>query len=109
MIKNDILISMQKIQKGFYYHFKHNPGISLNNYAYKVIGTAKHSETEEVTVIYKPMYKNEWLGEAELMSRPIDMFLDTVEKPEYSGLRFRLIEDPEIIAKLSDIRDGLDK
>jgi len=55
------------------------------------------------------MYKNEWLGEAELMSRPIDMFMDVVDKPGYSGLRFRLIEDPEIITKLNDIRDGLDK
>ena len=100
---------MTDIKKGFYYHFKHDPSKSVNNYAYWLIGTAKNSETEEVTVIYKPMYTNEWLGEVELMSRPIDMFMDTVEKPEYSGLRFRPIEDPEIIAKLTDIRDGLDK
>lgn len=104
-----MIISMQTVQKGFYYHFKHNPEISVNNYAYKLIGVAKHSETEEITVIYKPLYKNEWLGEAELMSRPIDMFMDNVDKPEYKGPRFRLIEDPEIISKLNDIRDGLDK
>lgn len=100
---------MQKIPQGFYYHFKHNPEVSINNYAYWLVGIAKHSENEEFTVIYKPMYKNEWLGEAELMSRPIEMFTDMVEKPEYSGPRFKLIEDPEIIAKLSILRDNLDK
>ena len=100
---------MINIKKGFYYHFKHDPSKSINNYAYRLVGTAKHSETEEVTVIYKPMYRNEWLGEVELISRPIEMFMDTVEKPEYTGPRFRLIEDPEIIAKLNILRDGLDK
>lgn len=100
---------MTNIKKGFYYHFKHNPNQSINNYAYWLVGIAKHSETEEITVIYKPMYKNEWLGGVELISRPIDMFMDTVEKPEYSGPRFRLMEDPEIIARLSVLRDDLDK
>ncbi len=95
---------MQKIQKGFYYHFKHDPNLSINNYAYRLVGIAKNSETEEVTVIYKPMYKNKWLSEAELISRPIDIFMDTVNKPEYTGPRFRFIEDPEIIAKLNDMR-----
>lgn len=103
------MINTTNLKKGFYYHFKHNPNLSVNNYAYKLVGIAKHSETEEITVIYRPMYKNEWLGEAELMSRPIDMFMDTVDKPEYTGPRFRLIEDPEIISKLNDISVELEK
>lgn len=100
---------MTNIKKGFYYHFKHDPKLSINNYAYEIVAVAKHTETGEITVIYRPMYKNEWLEEAEVFSRPIEMFMDTVEKPEYTGPRFRLIEDPEIIAKLNVLRDGLDK
>ena len=98
---------MQNIKKGFYYHFKHDPSGPINNYAYEVLGTAKHSETEEITVIYKPLYKNEWLREVELMSRPISMFMDTVDKPEYKGSRFTLIEDLDIIIELIKLRDGI--
>ncbi len=97
------------IQTGFYYHFKHNPDMSVNNYAYEVIGLAKHTETEEFSVIYRPLYKNDWIGEASLFSRPIDMFTDMVEKTEYTGPRFRPVEDPDIKLKLNDIRDQMYK
>ncbi len=100
---------MQKIQKGYYYHFKHNPKGPVNNYAYKVIGISKHIETEEMLVIYKPLYKNDWLGEAEVFARSIDMFMDNISKPEYSGPRFKLIENLEIISKLNDISNQSNK
>ena len=105
-----IKIMSTNIQGRFYYHFKHNPKVSVNNYAYEVIGLAKHTETGEITVVYRPLYENEWLqGEASLFSRPLAMFIDTVNKPEYTGPRFRLIEDPDIKLKLNDIRDQMYK
>jgi hypothetical protein len=41
---------------------------------YIVIGVAKHSETEEELVIYRPDY-----GDRALWVRPLAMFMETVE------------------------------
>lgn len=54
------------VEPGRYRHYK-------GNY-YEVIGTARHSETEEPMVVYRPLY-----GEGGLWVRPEAMFLETVE------------------------------
>ncbi len=54
------------IRKGRYRHFKGN--------CYSVIDTARHSETGEWLVIYRPLY-----GEGGLWVRPLAMFEETVE------------------------------
>ena len=59
-------------QLGVYKHFKGNE--------YLVINTAKHSETEEVHVIYKTLY-----GERDLWIRPLSMFTEIIER---EGKRF---------------------
>ncbi len=41
---------------------------------YEVIGTAFQTETEELLVIYRPLYQ----GEYELFARPYDMFIEQV-------------------------------
>lgn len=41
---------------------------------YVVIGVARHSETEEELVVYRPDY-----GERGLWVRPLTMFMETVE------------------------------
>ncbi len=66
--------------KGIYHHFK-DPAKE-----YEVMGTAFNTETEELMVVYKPLYETDY----ELFVRPLAMFLETVEKPElgYSGPRF---------------------
>ncbi len=53
---------------------------------YEVIGVAKHSETEEDLVIYRPLYKDD-----SLWARPKEMFLSSVtvngmEKPRFECL-----------------------
>lgn len=41
---------------------------------YEVIGTAFQTETEELLVIYRPLYESEY----ELFARPYDMFIEQV-------------------------------
>ncbi|OUY06043.1 DUF1653 domain-containing protein [Acinetobacter populi] len=56
---------MQHIQKGLYRHYK--------GQLYQVLGVARHSETEELMVVYQCLY-----GEYQLWLRPFDMFRENV-------------------------------
>jgi len=61
---------------GRYRHYKGN--------FYEVIGVARHSETEESLVVYRPLY-----GDKRLWVRPLEMFeesveVDGVKKPRFS-------------------------
>ena len=75
---------MKTIKLGKYRHFKGGE--------YQVIGTAKHSESLEVMVIYKPLYELEE-GELETWVRPIKMFFDTKEHEGETVPRFAFIEE----------------
>ncbi len=57
-----------------YRHYKSKGG---NDYLYEVVGIARHSETGEVLVIYKPLYPSPWQEEvgAQFSARPVEMFL----------------------------------
>ena len=68
------------LKLGKYQHFK-------GNY-YQVLHLAKHSETEEVMVVYKPLY-----GEnPEIWLRPLTMFDETIERNGKTLKRFTFIE-----------------
>ena len=69
---------MSGVQTGIYRHFKGN--------LYKVTGVAIHTETSEEFVVYRALY-----GDYTLLVRPIAMFFDKVERAEYSGPRFILV------------------
>ena len=75
---------MKTIKLGKYRHFKGGE--------YQVIGTAKHSESLDIMVIYKPLYELEE-GELETWVRPIEMFFDTKELDGQEVPRFAFIED----------------
>lgn len=66
------------LSPGRYRHFKGNE--------YEVIGVAKHSETHEELVVYRPLY-----GEGGLWVRPLAMFFDRVERDGYVGPRFAFV------------------
>ncbi len=63
------------IRVGFYRHFKGMP--------YRVLGTARHSETMEELVVYQALY-----GEHGLWVRPAAMFAETVEHDGRTQPRF---------------------
>lgn len=67
------------ITPGHYRHFKGGD--------YDVLGTARHSETDEEMVLYRPRY-----GEQLLWVRPIAMWTEHVERDGYSGPRFAPVD-----------------
>lgn len=89
-------------QKGeYYYHYKHNPNLGVDNYCYEIIGIAHETETNQKVVIYKPMYKTDF----ELFSRPLQMFIQLVDVPQYDwhDSRFVKITNESILAQLQKI------
>ena len=73
-----------KIKPGIYKHFKGKE--------YKVLGVAIHSETREKFVLYLELYEP-----YDLNIRPIEMWNEEVDKPEYNykGPRFKLIKETD--------------
>ncbi len=71
------------LKRGVYQHFKDKSMI------YEVLGVGMHTETKEMYAVYRGMY-----GDFQLYIRPLDMFLEEVDKPElgYKGPRFMLIK-----------------
>ncbi len=55
---------------------------------YEVIGVARHSETLEPLVLYRPLY-----NQTGLWARPYDMFFEQVEVDGQMRLRFSLISE----------------
>ena len=77
---------MDTIRTGIYHHFKDSEKL------YRVLGTAFHTETEELMVVYQPLYEN---AIHPLVVRPLAMFLEEVDKPElnYHGPRFIFVKE----------------
>lgn len=64
---------------GIYRHYKDK--------LYQVYAVARHSETEEALVVYRPLY-----GERGLWVRPLSMFEETIEVNGKPVRRFTFIE-----------------
>jgi len=67
---------METLRPGIYRHFKGNE--------YELLMTARHSETEELMVVYRALY-----GDGGVWVRPLAMWSEHVEKDGYSGPRFK--------------------
>ena len=70
----------QALRPGRYRHFKGGE--------YRVIGVARHSETDEPLVVYTPLYDS-----SGLWVRPLSMFLETVERDGKRIARFSLVDE----------------
>ncbi|AWB67204.1 DUF1653 domain-containing protein [Saccharobesus litoralis] len=66
------------LKAGIYRHYKGN--------LYQVIDVARHSETEEYLVVYRPEY-----GDRDLWVRPLDMFTESVTKDGVTQDRFTYV------------------
>ncbi|MCP4785914.1 MAG: DUF1653 domain-containing protein [Fuerstiella sp.] len=70
------------MKQGRYRHYKGRD--------YIVIGVARHSETDEALVVYRPEY-----GERGLWVRPLEMFTETVEVNGQHVPRFQFVQTDE--------------
>lgn len=108
--------------KRFYYHYKHDSSGPINNYAYEVIGVAFHTEAgtddppkpgEEHFVIYRPLYESKvyqaskQFGVPCFDARPLEMWMEEVEKGGGLIPRFRLIINKATIRALEVIRNEM--
>ncbi len=89
------------MEKGFYYHFKHNQE-DIFDHAYEVVMVGRDTETENPVVIYRPLYKLDFIEGLDACVRPLAIFTDIVERDGKSQPRFSKITDPEIIKKLEE-------
>lgn len=102
---------MNTPEKGFYYHYKHDPAGEVNNYAYEVMGVGHHTEDDcreidKYMVVYRPMYEAFVYKNGKMFDiRPLSMFMEDVTKDGKTFSRFQKITNMEIISKLEKIRD----
>ena len=66
-------------------HFKREfvPQAS-KDYLYRILQFARHSETDELYVVYEALY-----GEGDVYIRPYDMFISEVDRVKYPDVRQR--------------------
>lgn len=91
------------LEPGYYYHYKHDPAMGFNDHAYRVLGVAWHTEDGSYNALYRPLYENDFLVDAQYCIRPLGMFLEEVEKDGITMPRFRKITDADVIAKLAQL------
>ena len=102
-------------EPGFYYHYKHNLSVGINDHAYEVVGIGFHTEDnarsgEEHFLVYRPLYEqnvfraSKELGIPCFDNRPLEMWMEEVTKDGKTFLRFQKITDPSVINKLKQIR-----
>lgn len=102
-------------EPGFYYHYKHDPLKGIQDHAYEVVGIGFHTEDtalpgEEHFLIYRPLYdQNVYKASKELNiacfdARPLEMWMEDVEKEGKTFPRFQKITDLEILSELEKIR-----
>ncbi len=74
---------MNTLKIGTYQHYR------TRNF-YRIIGVAKHSETEEDLVIYECLYDN---PKSKMWARPLKMFLEDVKVNGQKIPRFTFVDE----------------
>ncbi len=75
-------------------HWRHYKSTGWDNHSYEVIGIARHSETHEDMVVYRPLYTPEewnWVYWYDFAVRPLSLWYDIVEYKGKQVQRFTQI------------------
>lgn len=100
-------------ERGFYYHYKHDPNGTVNNYAYEVMGVGCHTEDDcrpedANLVVYRPLYESSVYKAGKLFDiRPLEMFMENITKDGQTLPRFRKITDTVVIQQLVAIQEQM--
>lgn len=101
-------------RSGFFYHYKHDPSGTVNNYAYEVMGIGHFTEDncspdDAIQMEYRPLYEEAYVYQLGKINdhRPLAMWMGTVEINGKTIPRFSKIEDPDTVAELERIRDEM--
>ena len=101
-------------ERGFYYHYKHDPAGPVNNYAYEFLAIGHHTEDDcrpedALLANYRPLYETALVYQMGKLNdnRPLGMFMETVEVKGKMVPRFTRITDPETIRQLKEIRNEM--
>ena len=63
-------------------HWRHYKSTGGVDHTYEVIGIARHSETQEDMVVYRPLYiapAGNWVYGYDFVTRPLSMWYDIIE------------------------------
>ena len=82
-LKKGDIVQHFKREKKTLEELKNNP----NLYLYEIIGTARHTETKEELMIYKPLYESDCVEGVNYAARPLDMFLSEVDHEKYPEIK----------------------
>lgn len=94
---------------GYYYHYKHDPAGTVNNYAYYIHGIGHHTEEcqpeDQYMQVYRPLYEAYVYKNGKMFDlRPLHMFFEPATWNGKAVERFVRITDPTVIAKLRQIK-----
>ncbi len=81
--------------------------IPLHNYLYEVVGLARNTEDKTFSVLYRPLYENDWFAPTSFQSRPLYIFFETVEREGGRVPRFSLVTDPVLVNELTAVRNEM--
>lgn len=71
-------------------HFKRETVEDPNSlqYLYMIVGTATHTESGEILMLYRPLYgPPPCLANADVAARPYDMFMSEVDHAKYPDIK----------------------
>jgi hypothetical protein len=107
----DIPPPTKRPEPGYYYHFKHDPDGSLNNYAYYIYGVGHHTEDDcraedAFMQVYRPLYEEAYAyrNGRRFDLRPPHMFSEPAQWKRKQVPRFTRIVDPDVMAQLEAIK-----
>ena len=69
-----------------------------NKYLFEIMGTARHTETEEELILYIPLYDAPCAKGVDYAARPVDMFMSEVDHEKYPDIKQKYrFEETDIV------------